>query len=380
MTEVTQILTNNQGERPAQILERIIEQGTQNAQATIEKVMSLQVENKIVPASRFGFEPRNGSGLILKADDNEWSLHDNALNQMCDRVRIPTRFAKELLAGVRTVGKNATTFTPQEHELRAELLAHNLRKLYGVDGGRYLVRSVDSEVRGFLTSKYKVLDGKGLLGDFIESASSQGARAFRGIYSDLRYGIAMIMPKVYRLGGRDAVALGVQCKHSDFGCGAFDISLWILRLLCENGMTGQDVIRQIHSGKRLDESFEWSEKTIQLESATVRSAMGDALGSMLTEGKLEGYARMLEKLEEKQVSWSSAKYSLRKKLLKSELEEVEKAFQSNDIVNMPAGQNQWRLANALSLIAKGADTERKLELERMAGSYIDTVAKEKEAA
>lgn len=70
---------------------------------------------------------------------------------------------------------------------------------------------------------------------------------------------------------------------------------------------------------------------------------------------------------------------LGKKLLKEELKNVRDAFESEDVINLPAEKSVWRVSSAISWIAgKTGDGDRKLELQRLAGAVIH--GKTKEAA
>jgi hypothetical protein len=63
---------------------------------------------------------------------------------------------------------------------------------------------------------------------------------------------------------------------------------------------------------------------------------------------------------------------LARKLLKHEVAAAEAAFESDDVVNLPAGSNVWRASNAISWIAgRTEDADRKLELERVAGEVLN---------
>jgi hypothetical protein len=62
---------------------------------------------------------------------------------------------------------------------------------------------------------------------------------------------------------------------------------------------------------------------------------------------------------------------LGKKLLKEELKNVRDAFESEDVINLPAEKSIWRVSNAISWIAgKTEDQDRKLDLQRLAGAVI----------
>ena len=74
---------------------------------------------------------------------------------------------------------------------------------------------------------------------------------------------------------------------------------------------------------------------------------------------------------EAKVEWRQFSSNLGKKLLKEELKSARDAFESDDVINLPAGKSVWRMSNAISWIAgKVEDADRKLELQRMAGDII----------
>ena len=63
---------------------------------------------------------------------------------------------------------------------------------------------------------------------------------------------------------------------------------------------------------------------------------------------------------------------LGKALGKADSEKAADLFEGNDVVNLPPGNTVWRLSNAVSWLAQGKNlsTDRKLELERVAGELI----------
>lgn len=366
---------NYQGNTPAAVLQQQIDAGAARSQETVNRILRQDIESAIVPSKAFQFDAesferedgKTDARLMLSTSaGHTWSMHRNALSQMCGRVRLPVKYSDTL------------TEAGALQERRTELLAHNLRELFAMTGGRFLVRAVDGEARGFLSDRYKVLDGHGLIAQFCESSMAAGLVPFRGVWTDLRYGLTFVAPRVFELdGGKDAIALGVQVKHSEFGAGAFDVSMFILRLLCTNGMTGTNTLRKVHAGRILDEDFAWSQKTIAAESETLKLALGDGLKSIVGQDHIEKTVEAIDRMASSQMDWGKVKATLRKKLLKSEMEAVSKLYEGNDVVDLPSGATSWRLANCLSLLArdgkvgdKPISDDRKLDLERWAGELI----------
>lgn len=80
----------------------------------------------------------------------------------------------------------------------------------------------------------------------------------------------------------------------------------------------------------------------------------------------------IRQAEAKKVDWRHASSAVSKRLLKGELEEVRKAFESDDVINLPAGQSMWRMSNALSWLAgqQLTNPDRQMELQRLAGEVL----------
>lgn len=387
-------LRNNRGETAADALERAISRGVSYAQPVLQKIMDLRIEDLLIGSNALEFDADTvGTGkdkraqLMVSARSRDgqartWTLHHNALGQLAQRAGIPMKYVNDLNEpGVLT-------------ERRMNLLAHNFRELYGMISGRYFVRTVGDEIRGFLSDRYKPFDGRALANTFVETATAAGARMFRGLWSDTKYSLTMLMPHVYDL-GTDAVAFGLNFGHSDFGNGGVDVEGIILRLLCTNGMTGQSLIHKVHVGSRLRDDAAWSRRTMDLETRTVQSAITDAVQHALQPERLSMMQQALINLQNQETTIASVRSRFGKRLVKTELERLENLLRSDDVVNMPAGYTPTfdddgkrvtsaservgvsRVANALALLAQaqGVSDERRMDLERMGGELFAPVFK-----
>jgi hypothetical protein len=62
---------------------------------------------------------------------------------------------------------------------------------------------------------------------------------------------------------------------------------------------------------------------------------------------------------------------LKKAVTRPEAKAITEAYDSNDVVAVPAGQTRWRLAQAMSWIAgRTQDPERRTELMTAAGAVL----------
>ena len=130
-------------------------------------------------------------------------------------------------------------------------------------------------------------------------------------------------------------------------------------------------MRQIHLGKRLDESMIYSERTYELDAQATVSALKDVIQRQLNAEQLQQHMDLIRSANDRPVDASQARDMLRKALQKHEADSVVEAYNSADTVNMPAGNSMWRLSNAISWVAgKTEDAERKLEISKVAGQVL----------
>ena len=130
----------------------------------------------------------------------------------------------------------------------------------------------------------------------------------------------------------------------------------------------QEEMRQVHLGKRLDESMIYSERTYELDAQTIVSGLKDVIQRQLNAEQLKQHMELIRRANDRPVDASHARDMLRKALQKHEADSVVEAYNSPDTVNMPAGNSMWRLSNAISWVAgETEDAERKLEISKLAG-------------
>jgi hypothetical protein len=179
------------------------------------------------------------------------------------------------------------------------------------------------------------------------------------------------MPEIYEPIPGKMVAYGLTLENSDFGNGALSIRAYLLRIWRSNLAITQEEMRQVHLGRRLDESMLYSTRTYELDAQTTVSALKNVVSNQLHATALRDRMNAVRLAHEQQVEPPSAREMLKRVLLKSEAAAVIEAYNSPDTYNLPAGNTTWRLSNAISWIAgKTEDAERKLELMKMAGEIL----------
>lgn len=357
-------------------LEDTIANGRTTGAAMLAKVQADAPQDAIVRASAFRFEPRDGVVLDGQTSPSGYSiqlrygengstrtLHRHAFNQMAERAGVPAAY----LSGL------ATSANAWERDLATRILNDHMHQGHGQD--RLLVRSVRNEVRGVLSDRFRRLETLPLINAFASSAMQLGAIPTSAVCTDTRVALKVVIPTIFEPIPGEYMVIGGEWFNSDYGAGKYGMRGFILRLVCLNGMVGEDAFSQIHLGGRLAEAIEYSEKTLRLDTAATESATKDSVRALLAPAKIAQGLEVIRQANEKQIDWKAARGRLAKTLLKSELKAVEDAFEGQDVVNLPPGKTEWRLSNAISWIANATeDADRKIDLERFAGGFFSAPA------
>jgi hypothetical protein len=343
-----------------------IDRGRREGASTLERVKRDIPQDSIVRAGAMSFVPRPDApkgdyrvALQFGENGSQRTIGKHAFAQLAGRAGVPSEYLTDL----------ATSTTPWERDLAIRIMNDHLHEGHGAD--RLLVRSVHEQVRGVLSDKYRRLDSLPLLSAFAQECQALGAVPTGGTASEVRVALKAILPTIYEPIPGEALAIGVEWFNSDFGAGKYGIRSYILRLVCLNGATAEDTFSQVHLGGRLSEDVDYSTKTLRLDTEATESATRDHVRALLNPVRVDQSLAMLKAANEKHINWTSAKTKLAKSLLKGELQKVQDAFEGADVINLPPGSTEYRLSNAISWIANTAeDADRKLELERLAGSFF----------
>jgi hypothetical protein len=236
---------------------------------------------------------------------------------------------------------------------------------------RMLFRAVDGELRAQLSDRYRRLDSRPLLEEFVTGCAAIGAIPCEGTVTDTRCALKAYLPIVFEPVPNEVMVFGLEFFNSDFGRGKFGIRSTVWRLWCTNRATLEDAMAQVHFGGRLDDAIEFSENTQRLDTETAMSAMQDVIKGTLGPAKVNQTLSLIRTADEQKVPWQQVSRMLGKTLSKKEVDRVKEDFEGDDVVMLPAGKSLWRASNAVSLLAgKVESKERKLDLERLAGAML----------
>jgi GH24 family phage-related lysozyme (muramidase) len=346
-------------------LDKAIEAGRASAASVIERISTELPDDKIVRTDKLGFVNSGGRLNVISnaggVDSPLGTIHRNALGQLAARAEMPVAFATTLQG---------------QGDWGRELLADNFNRIFGhLEPQRVLTRAVNGEIRGVLSDSYRRMDSRPIIESFAQSCQAIGAVPVEGVAGDLRLSIRALLPMVFK-STTDVFALGISICTGDFGTGALLVEAYLMRLACLNGMTLNQALRKVHLGTRLDESMQLSQRTYQLDTKTMASAVRDVVQRTLAPARVNAMVDMVSKAGEERVNPATTFKALAKKgMLKKEIEAAEEVYRNGGVEQLPPGDTTWRMSNALSWIAKSAETpERRMELEAIAGDLITQLA------
>ena len=293
--------------------------------------------------------------------DQAYRLTTHSQNQALQRAGIPSQFATRLM----DLGEN-------------DLLRQNLKRLTERtlrDGIQ--IRRVGETIKGWLSPSYKRMDAAPVMEAYLKRSLEKGYVPYRGINTDYRYQFSMIQPRVWEPVPGEFVVFGTSLVTGDYGNQSLEIDLLMLRIVCLNLAIGHDLFRKIHLGSRFqmgegDEIVRISQKTINLDTDTISSAVTDVVDASATHiGLLEQKIKEANETEIKDPK--SICDLLRKRGIRKEIvEQVKSAYAlPQEVEVLPKGNSLWRLSNAISLVANGLEkTDEKVDLEKEAMNLL----------
>jgi hypothetical protein len=353
-------------------IEELIAYGRTRARQVIQYVQTLQPIDRIVKTQKLIFKASEDDLHLhlkipsagKKSEASFEALHRNAVQQAASKAGIPMLFVDKLVG---------------HGDWGRELLAENFTEIFHHLEDKALLRSVNGEVRAILSDRYRRLDSRPLVDAFAKICEEVNALPYEGYVCDTKVAIQAIIPKVFEPIKGEFMAYGVNFENSDFGNGALNINTFILRLLCRNGTIGGDPMRRVHLGKRIDEQLEYSQETYDLDQKTIISAMGDVIRLNLAEENIEAMQGLIRKAAEQERNDDRRKVVielLKKYMNKAEIDKAMKKYNEPDVELLPAGNNMWRMSNAISWLAgEVVDEERKIELQKVAGRLLPALPK-----
>lgn len=306
------------------------------------------------------------SRLMMNMPDGQFSLHDNAIAQLADRMGIPQRYLRSLASG----------------EPWAIMLAAHMLNQHSdwTQRSRVLVRTVGHQVRGVLSDSYRRLNSVEILTAFVQEAAGQGAVISDAYMNDTKVWAETILPTPITVptknNGDVVIFAGARFSTSDYGDGAVDMRAFMLNGACLNGMVRESVMKQVHLGSKLPDNLALSQQTYELDTKTTVSAVQDLTRGLFSADTIKRKAYEIQGASEMEVDLDHELKKLTGNgwLLKQEGKEVEKILMRNNPDDgVQGGATLWKLTQAITAHARELSPERSRELHEISGELLGRV-------
>lgn len=304
--------------------------------------------------------------LLMNMPDGQFTMHDNAIGQMADRMGIPQRYLRSLASG-----------EPWAIALAAYLLNQHSD---WTQRSRVLVRTVGTQVRGILSDSYRRLNSVEILTAFVQEAAGQGAVISDAYMNDTKVWAETILPTPITVPTKDngdvIIFAGARFSTSDYGDGAVDMRAFLLNGACLNGMVRESVMKQVHLGSKLPDNLALSQQTYELDTKTTVSAVKDLTKGLFSKDNLMAKAVEIQGASEVEVDFNKELKRLTSNggLLKQEGKEVEKILMRNNPDDgVQGGATLWKLTQAITAHARELTPERSRELHELSGQLLNRV-------
>ncbi len=313
-------------------------------------------------------------GLQYSDEPDIITIHKHALRQLCQKVGLPATYVATL----------RTLYSALGNEWPADLLAYNLNELFHrIDFStakdpqpRFLHRIVGTNMRGFLSRKYnRHMASAPLLESYLQSCDEVGAIPVEAVSTDVKYSLKCVMPEVFMPVENYPVALGVDWSNSDFGAGRLQVSLVVWLPHTNRSWILDNAVSRVHIGSVLEDSdLEISDETARKEVAAQRSAVRDAVTSYLSAQSGQRVLNAISEASQEGIAWSALRPHLNRYLTRKEVDSVKSMLDDRPEDLPPLVNNHASALWAMTALGKIAerqdDPDRKLDLQRAAGSFL----------
>lgn len=243
-----------------------------------------------------------------------------------------------------------------------------------------LLRTLDGNVRGMLSSRYRILDSHDMLEAIFPVMQAQGMHIVSSEITDRRLYIKALSPKLEaEVKKGDVVQHGLVISTSDVGAGSVRVEPLIYRLVCENGLICDTAIRKYHVGKnQAEENIRelLSDRTREMTDQAFWMQVRDIVKASM---RPENFQKEVDKLR------LAANQEIKNFDLPRVVELTMKATgltgegKKNSILaalasgNEGAGLTKWGLINSFTRAAQADEFsyEESIEMERAASTIIE---------
>lgn len=357
-----EVSTQEVNKQPKEVVCTVDISPTKGIQLLREKANGIQNECYDVMLKEVSYE-----NLAIRAEDGDFViffmtadgrivrefLSRYALGQLCSKLGVPVRYIEKCIKADQNVlaNKNLNTWIED----------------YNKD---LFLRVYQNKVRGILSNRYSVLDTPDIIDAIDESTKGLDLKV-KGYYmSEERFHARLVQQHMMKINGEDLYA-GIQIDSSDVGRSPLNVMFFIYKQVCSNGLA-------VAKGR----GSLFTQRHISICTDDFREQLSQSLKTLPT--LISEYEHIIQRCAN-QYTLMGTKYFSGKDDFDTVLKEfIQKIrYKTNltedgakkvvNLVGEKYGPSDWGVVNALTEVAQDYTLERRIELEKIAGSLLKVV-------
>lgn len=288
---------------------------------------------------------RYGINYLSEGEKHYSNLSRYALGQLAGKVGVPSAYLDRCI-------KNG----------ELELARNNMNTWIDRYNSRFLVREYDNNVRGVLSPRYSILDNPDILDVLSDTVDLDTFKVKGSFLSEERLHLRLVSREMLNVDGEDLFA-GLFIDSSDVGRSALNVSFGIYKQVCTNGLiisrAGGTLFKQKHIGITIDEFREGFSNALSNVDILNENAVEWVKRAKNGENHWSADSEYEDEIEEF-VAYIRQQTNLSK----------DNAHKVIDLMNTKYEDTRWGLINGITEVAQDFTLEKRLELEKVAGSLL----------
>ena len=326
-----------------------------------KQLMTQEKKDVIVDTANVDFHANGNNTLYLAEIDEAFTVNDIALNQIATKIGLSKKYLDKMLDGHKSILQDNINYW-----------FHNTPK-------QQMIRTIDGTARAFLSDKYKRVDNDMIAKQVLPILLDKKYTIRSCAITDTKMYIKASLPSLQKeVNVGDVVESGVIISNSEVGHGSVDVSPFLYRLLCDNGMKVNDArlnSRHLTSSQAtIDGVYEiLSDEAKELDSQALLAKVRDVVASTSDEVR---FGQQVQKITDA----SGVKIKKPKKVIeilenKFDLTKDEGENILENLMNRDDKQpmaNLWSVVNSITALGNTIeDYDRGTKMQEIGGRLLD---------
>lgn len=263
-----------------------------------------------------------------------------------------------------------------------ELLAYNVNRWFSRQPEQRMIRTLDGQVRAFLSNRYRPLDNWDLANvvlPVLKEATGGALDVHSCEITEHRMYLKVIFPRISAdIGSRkvgDIVQSGIVVSNSEVGAGALKVEPLVFHLACLNGMIAATAMKRHHVGRAAEGNDEsayeiYRDETLAADDRAFWMKVQDTVKASVSE---VAFAQLVDKIraaqdEPIQTSPLKAVEAMTRRFTFSETE------RESVLTHLIKGGDlsRWGMVEAITAASQDLpDYDRATEFERIGGVVLE---------